>query len=107
MKYIKTDNANDRLMYINNFPFDTKHGLGKTEEELLQDGFLVEDIPKPEQIEGKSATTYYTTEQGFWFEYADIPKTPEQIQAEKIDQLNTDMNSAIMELTMLIAMGGM
>jgi len=64
----------------------------------LQIGFLVEDIPEPKQIEGKSSVMFYTPEQGFWFEYADIPKTPEQIQAEKIDLLENQTAEYMVDL---------
>jgi hypothetical protein len=79
-------------------PFDDINGLGKTEEELLQIGYLVDEVPEPEQIEGKSSMMFYTPERGFWFEYIDIPKTPEQLQAEKIDQLENQTAEYMVDL---------
>jgi hypothetical protein len=79
--FIKTDD-NNLVTYCHRKPFDQKYGLGKAEDELLQTGFLVEEVPIPEQIEGKSAKTFYTEANGFTFEYEDIQKTPEQIQEE-------------------------
>jgi hypothetical protein len=96
MKFIKTEE--NKVILVHYMPFDDINGLGKTEEELLQTGYLVEEIPELEQIDGKSAITYYTPEQGFWFEYADIPKTPEQIQAEKIDLLENQTAEYMVDL---------
>ncbi|PKM61434.1 MAG: hypothetical protein CVU99_03555 [Firmicutes bacterium HGW-Firmicutes-4] len=81
MIYIKTD-ENNFVESINFKPFDSEHGLGKTEADLLIEGFLVESIPEPDQIEGQSAKMFYTEADGFTFQYEDIPPTPEELQAE-------------------------
>ncbi len=39
MKFIMVDE--DRVVFIHHMPFDPKDGLGKTEEELLEIGYLV------------------------------------------------------------------
>lgn len=104
MIYIEID-SNKQINYMHNIPFDSVNGLGKTEEELLEKGFLIESMPAPERIVGKSALAYYNEETNeVWYEYADIPKSDEE---KEIDKLREDMNEAIIELTMLIAMGGM
>lgn len=73
-KYIEVEG--DVVAYIHYMPFDEKNGLGKTEEELLTTGFLVEDIADPELIDGKYPIQHYSLERGFWFEYKDIVPEP-------------------------------
>ncbi|URN85887.1 hypothetical protein [Acetobacterium wieringae] len=106
MIYFRTNKDSNLVELIHYKPFDKNYGLGKTEEELGLEGFLVESIPEPEEIEGKIAVMYYTEADGFIFQYEDIPKTAEQIQAEAIESLRNDLNSAIIELSMAIV-GGM
>lgn len=85
--------------YIHYMPFDKEHGLDMTREELEQEGILVDSVPEPEHIDGKSAVLYCNPEtKELWFEYADIPKTPEQIQAEKIDLLENQTAEAMVDL---------
>ena len=68
-KFIKTEN--DKVTFIHYLPFDEKNGMGKTEEELLKEGYLVDEIPEAEQIDGKIPILYYTKEKDFWYEYID------------------------------------
>ena len=69
--------------------------MGKTEQELLQIGALVDDIPEPEQIEGKMPVLYYNPQtNSVYYEYVERPLTEE----ERIAQLE----QAILELTMLL-----
>lgn len=69
-------------------PFDTKDGLGKTQEQLEQEGVLVENIP-PELpfVEGKKAVLYYNKTNGLYYKYEDIPKTKEQLLEERVAEL--------------------
>lgn len=97
MIFVQTSNDNE-ITYCHYKPFSKECGLGKTEEELLQIGYLVDEVPEPEQIDGKFLTLFFTPERGFWFEYADIPKTPEQIQAEKIDLLENQTAEYMVDL---------
>ncbi|MGE7216578.1 hypothetical protein ACQKJC_08770 [Priestia koreensis] len=86
---------------LRNFtPFDPMHGLGKTEQELLLIGHLVESIP-PEPIEkaGKKAILMWNGS-SLYYKFADVPLTEQQ----KIDNLRNDLDSAIMELTLAVAM---
>ena len=88
-------------------PFHEKHGLGKTQEELEQEGILVESIPEPQQIKGKSAVLYCNpATKELWHEYEDIPKTKEQLQAEEITNLKTQLQ-ATQEAVDFLIMGGM
>ena len=73
-KYIQLDG--NKVTLIHNLPFDPVDGLGKTETELLQTGVLLEEIPEPEQRQGKIALPYYTPAQGFYYEYEDAPAGP-------------------------------
>jgi hypothetical protein len=84
-----------RVGFIHHMPFDLRNGMGKTEQELLQIGALVDDIPEPEQIEGKNAVLYYNPEtNSVYYEYIDRPLTDQ----ERIEQLE----KAILEITMLL-----
>lgn len=88
-------------------PFDEKNGLGKTREQLELEGVFVHSIPEPQQVDGKSVILYCNpATKELWYEYEDIPKTSEQIQQEKIDELKSQSESqdqAIAELSMTIA----
>ncbi len=116
LKYNETGKVN----YTHYMPFHEKYGLGKTKEELEQEGVLVDSIPESKQIEGKAPILYCNpSTKELWYEYEDIPKTQEEIQQKKISQLEsallemTTLNAiqqaqneqAILELTMMI--GGM
>lgn len=84
-----------RVGFVHNMPFHPEHGLGKSEVELRQIGALVENVPEPEQIEGKVGVLYYNPETNeVYYEYIDRPLT----EQERIGQLE----QAILELTMLL-----
>ncbi len=91
MVFLKIDSETNMVNYFHMKPFDSRHGLGKTEIELLQEGFLIDSIPEPEQIEGKSVKMFYTEADGFWFEYEDIPPTPEELRQKEIDGLKAEL----------------
>lgn len=87
--------------YIHFRPFDSVYGLGKSKEQLEQEGMLVDSIPEPEQIEGKQAILYCNPQtKEFWYEYVDIPKSPEEMQQEQIEAIK----QAIAELSTMIIM---
>ena len=44
MNYIETTNG--KVTFTHYLPFDPVYGLGKTEAELLETGYLVEEIPE-------------------------------------------------------------
>lgn len=75
-KFIKTENT--KVVYTHFMPFDEKDGLKKTEEELLQEGYLIDEIPEPDRQEGKIAEAHYTPEQGYYYEYVDAPEPKPQ-----------------------------
>lgn len=93
-------NETNKVTYQHHKPFHKKHGLGKTIEQLEQEGILVDSIPEPEQIEGKQAILYCNPDtKELWYEYEDIPKTDEDLQQEKIQALE----QSIAELSATIA----
>lgn len=93
--------------FIHNQPFDSKYGLGKTREELLQEGILVESIPEPEQIEGKSPVLKYNGTE-IYYEYIDASvdeMAALKNQLAEQSQKLAEQEQAIMELTTLLAGG--
>ncbi|WP_432408570.1 hypothetical protein [Wukongibacter sp. M2B1] len=89
------------VTFQHNMPFDAKHGLRKTQEQLEQEGILVNSIPEPEQIEGKQAVLYYDETQGLYYQYEDI-KLKEDLQQDMIDQLILDNLNMQMQIDTLI-----
>lgn len=73
--------------------------LGKTEEELLELGVLLEGYPEAEVNEDKETTLKFDGTQ-LYYEYVDIVPT-------ELEALNNKLDNAIMELSILIATGGM
>ncbi len=70
-------------------------------EKQKADAIVVTERPIEEIIKGKYSILKWDVEaQTAWYEYEDIPLT-------EIEEVKEDLNNAIMELTMLIAMGGM
>ena len=68
MIFIKEKNG--IVEYMHYKPFHEKHGLKKTVAELEQEGFLVDFIPTPEQIENKTPVLHINTEtKELWYEY--------------------------------------
>lgn len=77
---------NEVVTFKHFMPFDEEYGLDKTKKELEQEGVLVEEIPEPEEKEGKNAILHCNPgTKELWYEYEDIPKTPEEEQQEKIE----------------------
>lgn len=87
-KFITTD-ENNRVQLTHYMPFDPVDGLNMTEEQLLQRGYLLDEIPEPEQREGKMPEAYYKPEIGFYYEYVDATVDPEKELAELKAQLET------------------
>ena len=97
MIYIKPNNYDG--FDVHYIPFDEVYGLGKTEEELLQEGYLVESIPEPEVIEGKAPVMKYDPATNtVYYEYVDIPPAP-----KTAEQLIADQQAEINNLTIVIA----
>lgn len=105
-EFQQVENNKYKVGYIHYMPFHEKHGLGKTVEELEQEGILVDSIPEPQQIEGKAPILYCNPEtKELWYEYEDIPKTQEEKQQEEIEALKQSIAELTIAITMM--MGGM
>lgn len=79
---------NNDITTIHHMPFDTRYGLGKTEEELQQEGLLVEELPQAEEMPGKHAVLKYNGTE-IYYEYEDVPLT----ETERIAQLEAENES--------------
>ncbi|PIC05481.1 hypothetical protein CS060_04175 [Anoxybacillus flavithermus] len=100
MKFIgdfTQDEKGLRVGFIHCIPFDEEHGLGKTEEELRQIGALVEDIPEPEQVEGKTPVMYYNPQtNSVYYEYIDRPLTPEEELRQRIELMQQALDALLL-----------
>ncbi|MBY0596066.1 hypothetical protein [Bacillus bingmayongensis] len=83
---------------IHYMPFDERYGLGKTEEELRIEGILVEALPAKEELKGKEAVLKYDPVKGFYYEYVDIPLSPEQQELDELKRNQELMQQALDEL---------
>jgi hypothetical protein len=98
MYFIKYDAETESLL-VHAMPFHKKYGFGKTKEELEQEGFFVESIPEPQQIEGKAPILRCNpTTKELWYEYEDIPPTPEELQQEQLGILGQQLFQTQTEL---------
>lgn len=96
MIFLKTEN--ELVTFVHYMPFDGEHGMGKTKEELEQEGILVESIPEPKQ-NGKIPKLFVNREtKELWYEYSDRPPT----QEEEMEQLKQQMISVTAFLNMLL-----
>lgn len=97
MIYIRTD-VNNKIEVVHYQPFDDKNGYGLSEDELKQTGFLIENIPDPEQKENQTPIAYYTKEKGVWYEYEDIPNAYKYGVPENVyDEILADYTLSLME----------
>lgn len=96
-------------------PFDEKHGLKKAEEELLQEGILInkEDVPEAENREGYKAELFYDKRNNkLMYKYFEIKEDDslhheslEQKEFRELKQKMEEQEQAILELTSMV-MGG-
>lgn len=78
MKFI-TYNDNLDIHLIHNMPFDKVNGLGKTEEELLKLGALVNEIPEIDVPKDKIIKYKYNpSDNTVYYELIDRPLTIEE-----------------------------
>ena len=98
MKFI-TFNEKFEIQLIHNMPFDEINGLGKTEEELLQIGALVDSIPVVEVPNDKNIIYKYNkVDNTVTYELVDKPLTIEEQNAksiENIQQVNSGQDDLI------------
>lgn len=84
-------NENNEVQSTHYMPFDPIHGLGKTKEELeAEGGILVDSIPEPENLPGKSAVLKYSEADGLYYEYVDRPMTHEE-RVDAMQMENADL----------------
>ncbi|OGX78212.1 hypothetical protein A6395_13400 [Exiguobacterium sp. SH31] len=97
-------NESNEVRSTHYMPFDPIHGLGKTKEELENEGgIFVESIPEPDNVLGKNAVLKYENENLF-YEYADRPLNNEE-QIESLKAENQSLNTAVVELYEIV-LGG-
>ena len=98
MKFI-TFNENFEIQLIHNMPFDEINGLGKTEEELLQIGALVDSVPVVDVPNDKNVIYKYNqSDNTVTYELIDRPLTVEEqnaVDIKQIKQTNTTQDSLI------------
>ena len=104
MIYIRTENG--RITFTHYMPFDPVYGLGKTQAELLETGYLVEAVPEyaGEVPEGKAPELHYDGTAFSW-ELVDLPRKADT-QAEKIAALEAQQaatNEAVLGLMDMLA----
>lgn len=104
MNYIETTNG--KVTFTHYLPLDPVYGLGKTEAELLETGYLVEEIPEysGEVPAGKAPELRYDGTAFSW-ELIDLPKKADT-QAEKIAALEAQQaatNEAVLGLMDMLA----
>ncbi|WP_289142337.1 hypothetical protein [uncultured Brevibacillus sp.] len=90
VQFTKESDNKAHIEFIHYMPFDQVHGLGKTAQELLEKGALVESEPKKEFRPGKQAMLFYNTQVNeLFYEYVDIPIPEEHgiAQLEKTEDL--------------------
>ncbi|BCC09369.1 MULTISPECIES: hypothetical protein [Bacillus cereus group] len=103
MIFIKFKSQEDTTIeFIHHIPFDPVYGLDKTEEELMEEGLLVEELPVPESLPGKREVLKYSVERDLYYEYIDNLITPEQ-EVENMKKQVALMQQALDELLL----GGM
>ena len=103
MIYIKT-NSEGLVTLQHNFPFHPRFGLGKTEEELLQEGFLVDGVPLPEYADDKNPILYYKDGVfNYVYEEIAIQKTDMEIMQEE----NLALKNSLADLWEVVLLGGM
>ena len=104
MVYIQTTDG--KVTFTHYLPFNPVYGLGKTQEELLETGYLVEAVPEyaGEVPEGKAPELHYDGAAFSW-ELIDLPKKADT-QAEKIAALEAQQaatNEAVLGLMDMLA----
>ncbi len=80
-----------RIGFVHYKPFDEKVGMNLPEETLRQMGALVDEIPEPEQREGKIPVMYYNPETNtVYYEYENRPLSPEE-EIKYLKELNAEL----------------
>ncbi|WP_010292184.1 hypothetical protein [Clostridium senegalense] len=115
-QFKSTDEENIFIIGFTHYcPFHEEDGLNKTEEELLQEGVLInkEDVPEPENREGYRAELLYDKRNNnLVYKYFEInekdllhPESVEQKEIRELRQKIEEQEQAILELTSMITGG--
>jgi hypothetical protein len=100
---------NGEVVYEHYQPFDEKHGLGKTKEELELTGIFVDSLPVNENPLGKTSTLKVDSKTGeLYYEYTERELTLEEENTNLIAALKArqdETENAILVL-MDMQMGG-
>lgn len=77
--FIRIDESKGGIItHINSRPFDPVYGMGKSRNELLKEGYLVNDFPDPKLVEGKRPVPYYDAyKKEVTYKYIAIPDSAE------------------------------
>lgn len=95
--YVKTNtDAEYGFDFVHHYPFHKEYGLGKTEEELLEEGVLIDEPSQLPYREDKMQVLKYTEDKGLFYEYEDIPEEPISLLEGKVAELE----DVILMLTM-------
>ncbi len=85
------------ISFTHYVPFDKVNGLNKTKEELEKEGYLVESIPEPKEL-NKIPTLYLNPEtMELFYEYQDMPKSKEELLEEKVILLQNAIDEILLK----------
>jgi hypothetical protein len=105
MIYIEVD-ENETVKYIHYMPLDDSYGLGKSEEELKETGYLVDEIPEPQIKEGFiSIAKYNKKENKVWYEY-EVEEEKEEDSIKEVKAQMQGLQQALAEVTLMMMGGG-
>lgn len=81
----KVDENNIRVNFQHFSPLDTKDGLSK---EILKEGYLVDEIPDPQNVEGAMPVLHYNITEGkCYYKYVEVKVVPQVTLAEVNDKV--------------------
>lgn len=105
MIFVRVDSDN-KVQAISFFPFDETMGLGKTEEELLEIGKLVDSIPEIKNREGQYGYHVYDEEtNSVIVKYAERELNSEE-KIKLLEEENEQLKGSIADLWEVVLIGG-
>ena len=100
LRYVDEDKHSVGMIHY--MPFDEENGLGKTEEELLQEGLLIEELPKLENIPNKAPILFCNPQtKEVWYEYVVIPESDDDKKNRELNEIKQqlqDLQIALAEI---------
>ena len=100
-------NTENMVTLVHHMPFDEKYGLHKTESELLEEGYLIDKIPDPENRDGYTPVMMYQPDVGIYYDYTEMPPqepTPDE-RIAILEAENAEMKAELVALTEAIERG--